>query len=85
MLYTIEHSIPADRNCRKKVNLIISLAHSFLAYWRNMCAKITAQVYVGEDQFYSNTSFPLHQAENAEKQVFFVILEFVNANLASLW
>jgi hypothetical protein len=50
-----------------------------------MCAKITAQVYVGEDQFYSNTSFPLHQAENAEKQVFFVILEFVNANLASLW
>ena len=50
-----------------------------------MRAKITAQVYVGEDQFHRNTSFPLLQAENAKKQVFFVILEFVNANLAGLW
>jgi hypothetical protein len=48
-------------------------------------AKIAAQVYLGEDQFYRNTSLPLLQAENAEKQVFFGILEFINAILASLW
>jgi len=42
-------------------------------------------VSIGEDQFYRNKSSRVFQAENAKKQVFFVILQFIYANSASLW
>jgi hypothetical protein len=45
----------------------------------------TAQVSVGEDQFHRIKSFNVLQAENTKKQVFFVILQFIYANLTSLW
>jgi hypothetical protein len=45
----------------------------------------TAQVSVGEDQLYPNTSYCLLQAENAKKQDFFVILGFKCGNLSGLW
>lgn len=44
-----------------------------------------AQVSVGEDQFYPNTSSSSVQVENAEKQDFFEILAFIYGNLSSLW
>jgi hypothetical protein len=45
----------------------------------------TAQVSFGEDQFYINTSYRQLQAENAEKQDFFAILEFKYGILPGLW
>src|SRR4030043_530283 len=48
------------------------------------CTETQAQVSIGEDQFYSNTSYRQLQAENAKKQVFFMILQFVYANLTTL-
>jgi len=45
----------------------------------------TAQVSIGEDKPYPNTSYCLLQAENAKKQDFFAILEFKYGNLSGLW
>ena len=55
---------------------ILALAYSFLAFRRYLCAKKQHRLSIGEDQFYRNTCLPLVQAENAEKQVFFMILQF---------
>jgi hypothetical protein len=50
----------------------------------SLCQK-SAQVSLGEDQFYPNTCLDLVQAENTKKQVFFTILQFMYGNLPSLW
>ena len=72
----IEKHVPAGRICRKYENLFFTLSYSFLAIWRYLCAKKQHRFHLGEDQFYINTSLPSVQAENAEKQVFFTILQF---------
>jgi hypothetical protein len=69
----------------EKGKYIFSLAYSFLAFRRYHCAKKQHRFSIGEDQFYRNTCFRLVQAENAEKQVFFTILQFMYGNFPSLW
>jgi hypothetical protein len=69
----------------KICRFIFALAYSFLAFRRYLCAKKQHRFSIGEDQFYRNRSLDLVQAENAKKQVFFTILQFIYGNLPSLW